>query len=247
MGLPRHRVEATADDGMVVVTLPRPRLRSVSPPLMAAVAVVLVATGSAALPDGGDKTVREASVPEQLTHPVVVALDDAVPASWSHELLTDVAPPPAPATGTRAVDVARLAGQGIPEVALAAYRAAAASLAQADPGCHLDWALLAGIGRVESFHGRFGGSSAGTDGVVSPPIIGVPLDGGPGIATITDTDDGSLDGDTVHDRAVGPMQFIPGTWAGFGVDGDGDGRADPQNLFDAALSAGTYLCAGEGD
>jgi len=43
------------------------------------------------------------------------------------------------------------------------------------------------------------------------------------------------------------MQFIPGTWARSGVDGNGDGVADPNNLFDAALTAGRYLCAGGGD
>jgi len=46
---------------------------------------------------------------------------------------------------------------------------------------------------------------------------------------------------------VGPMQFIPGTWVRSGVDGNGDGVADPNNLFDAALTAGRYLCAGGGD
>lgn len=37
-------------------------------------------------------------------------------------------------------------GTGIPSTVLAAYKAAAAS----NPSCHLPWALLAGIGRVES-------------------------------------------------------------------------------------------------
>jgi hypothetical protein len=42
------------------------------------------------------------------------------------------------------------------------------------------------------------------------------------------------------------MQFIPSTWARWGTDGNGDGRADPDNVFDAALAAGRYLCAGWG-
>lgn len=60
---------------------------------------------------------------------------------------------------------------------------------------------------------------------------------------IADTDGGVLDGDTTWDRAVGPFQFIPTTWTRWGSDGDGDGRADPQDVDDAALSAGRYPCA----
>ncbi|MFR9772549.1 lytic transglycosylase domain-containing protein, partial [Nocardia sp. SC052] len=45
-------------------------------------------------------------------------------------------------------------------------------------------------------------------------------------------------------RAVGPMQFLPGTWGAYAADGNGDGVADPHNVFDAALAAGKYLCAG---
>jgi membrane-bound lytic murein transglycosylase B len=48
----------------------------------------------------------------------------------------------------------------------------------------------------------------------------------------------------VWDRAVGPFQFIPGTWARWKADGNGDRIADPQNIDDAALAAGRYLCAG---
>jgi hypothetical protein len=40
------------------------------------------------------------------------------------------------------------------------------------------------------------------------------------------------------------MQFLPGTWARYASDGDGDGVADPQNLFDATLAAARYLCSG---
>ncbi len=43
------------------------------------------------------------------------------------------------------------------------------------------------------------------------------------------------------------MQFLPSTWARWGADGNGDGRADPNNVFDAALAAGHYLCAGGRD
>ncbi len=45
-------------------------------------------------------------------------------------------------------------------------------------------------------------------------------------------------------RAMGPMQFLPGTWSRYASDGDGDGKADVQNLFDASLAAARYLCSG---
>ena len=58
---------------------------------------------------------------------------------------------------------------------------------------------------------------------------------------------GMYDGDAKWDRAVGPMQFIPSTWRVVGVDADGDGRRDPQDIDDAALGAAVYLCSGDGE
>ena len=136
---------------------------------------------------------------------------------------------------------------GIPAVALAAYQNAARIIGGADPSCHLPWQLLAAIGRVESDHGRYGGSVLGADGVAQPGIYGIPLDGSAGTATIADTDGGRYDGDPVYDRAVGPMQFIPSTWSVVGVDADGDGVRNPQDINDAALGAAVYLCAGQED
>ncbi|REE95342.1 lytic transglycosylase domain-containing protein [Thermomonospora umbrina] len=43
--------------------------------------------------------------------------------------------------------------------------------------------------------------------------------------------------------ALGPMQFLPSTWKSFGVDGDGDGKADIMNPYDAIPAAAKYLCA----
>jgi hypothetical protein len=43
--------------------------------------------------------------------------------------------------------------------------------------------------------------------------------------------------------AMGPMQFMPATWRSYGVDGDGDGKADIMNPFDAVPTAARYLCA----
>ncbi len=135
----------------------------------------------------------------------------------------------------------------IPLQALAAYRRGAIMADAANPQCHIPWTLLAGIGRVESDHGQNGGSRPDAAGVVHPAILGPVLDGSAGNAAIADTDGGRFDGDTRWDRAVGPMQFIPSTWEQWGRDADGDGVADPENLFDAALAAADYLCAAGGD
>jgi len=43
--------------------------------------------------------------------------------------------------------------------------------------------------------------------------------------------------------AQGLMQFMPATWAIYGVDGDGDRRADIRNDADSAMSAANYLTA----
>jgi hypothetical protein len=133
----------------------------------------------------------------------------------------------------------------IPASVLAAYQRAATETDATFVTCNLDWSLLAAIGEIESGHAASGGSlRPGWNGVANPPILGPVLDGTHGSARIADTDDGKLDGDTHYDRAVGPMQFLPSTWATFGVDGNGDGRADPQNIDDSAATAGRYLCDG---
>ena len=149
--------------------------------------------------------------------------------------------------GAGGESASEFAANGIPTVALEAYEAAARAMAEEEPGCRVPWSLLAAIGRVESNHGRFAGAVLLRDGRSDPPIVGIPLDGRPGVARITDTDGGRYDGDTTYDRAVGPMQFIPGTWAMFAVDGDSDGKADPFDIDDVALAAARYLCRAGGD
>ncbi|PTR42803.1 transglycosylase protein with SLT domain [Rhodococcus sp. OK611] len=136
---------------------------------------------------------------------------------------------------------------GISVTALEAYGYAAAVMAQSRPECGIGWTTLAGIASVESRHGTYRGSSVAPTGDVSPQIRGIPLDGGPGVAEIADTDGGAMDGDPVHDRAMGPLQFIPETWKRWGVDANGDGVANPDNIDDAALTAARYLCARGGD
>jgi len=135
----------------------------------------------------------------------------------------------------------------IPVRVLAAYAGASLRLAQLEPECGLGWNTLAGIGAVESVHGSYLGARAADDGAVYPPIIGIPLDGSEGVMAIVDTDDGTLDGDTQWDRAVGPMQFIPTTWDSYAQDGNLDGRADPHQIDDAVLTAALYLCQTGGD
>ncbi len=141
---------------------------------------------------------------------------------------------------------ADIAGSDLPLVALDAYVKAAARMAFERPECGIRWWGLAGIGKVESGHGTYGGSRLGADGTTSQPIVGIPLDGSNGTAVVGDTDGGELDGDPNSDRAVGPMQFIPGSWRSLGRDGNGDGRADPSNIYDAALAAAGLLCRAAG-
>ncbi len=141
---------------------------------------------------------------------------------------------------------ADVAGSDLPLVALDAYVKAAARMAFERPECGIRWWGLAGIGKVESGHGTYGGARLGADGTTSQPIVGIPLDGSNGTAVVGDTDGGELDGDPNSDRAVGPMQFIPGSWRSLGRDGNGDGKADPSNIYDAALGAAGLLCRAGG-
>jgi membrane-bound lytic murein transglycosylase B len=136
---------------------------------------------------------------------------------------------------------------GVPARALRAYGAAELAQREAAPDCRLSWTLLAGIGRVESDHGRLGRADLDADGVARPPIVGVALDGSAGVREVRDTDGGRLDGDPTHDRAVGPMQFLPTTWARYGADGNGDRVRDPNQLDDAARAAAGYLCGSDRD
>jgi membrane-bound lytic murein transglycosylase B len=132
------------------------------------------------------------------------------------------------------------ARSGIPAVAVAAYGDAALRLQQEQPGCHLGWSTLAGIGTVESANGTTGGRTLRADGRSSTSILGPALDGTAGNQAIRDARGGWT-------TARGPMQFLPSTWAQWGADGDGDGRRDVDDIFDASLAAGRYLCADDHD
>jgi membrane-bound lytic murein transglycosylase B len=137
------------------------------------------------------------------------------------------------------------AATGIPVRAVVAYAGAAMTKAEQMPECGISWTTLAGVGRIESDHGRHGGSALDANGTAVPGIFGVPLVG-IGTADIPDSDGGAIDGDAVADRAVGPMQLIPQTWRNWHVDAGADGVEDPQNIDDAALAAANYLCRSSG-
>lgn len=77
----------------------------------------------------------------------------------------------------------------------------------------IDWAILAAIGEVECDHGRDPDPSCTQEGAVNSAGAG------------------------------GPMQFLASTWRAYGLDADGDGRADRWDPADAISSAAAYLVA----
>jgi len=142
----------------------------------------------------------------------------------------------APGSTPQGQDSATATATDIPARVLLAYRAAAARAALENPSCGIRWEFLAAFGRMETNHGRFGGSSVAENGVTTPPIYGAPLNGSrPGVIGTVTTASGAAD------RAAGPMQFISSTWAAWGRGGD------VQNIDDATNGAARYLCAGGRD
>jgi hypothetical protein len=109
-------------------------------------------------------------------------------------------------TGESGEGASALALRDIPPGYLRLYRAAGAHYG-------LDWAILAGIGKVECDHGRDPDPSCTREGAMNSAGAG------------------------------GPMQFIASTWAIYGVDGDGDGRRDRWDPADAIYGAANYLHA----
>jgi cell wall-associated NlpC family hydrolase len=73
--------------------------------------------------------------------------------------------------------------------------------------------VLAGIGKLECDHGRSPDPACWQEGAINSAGAG------------------------------GPMQFLAGTWARYGVDADGDGRADRWDPADAVFAAANYLQA----
>ena len=140
------------------------------------------------------------------------------------------------------------AATGISARALEGYGKAQLRMAVMNPNCRLGWNTLAGIGWIETGHGTTRGSVLLPDGRTSKPILGPALNGKKGTRAIKATQaDSSATGDPDWDHAAGPMQFIGGTWARWGVDGNQDGIIDRNNIDDAAFAAANYLCAGGRD
>ena len=162
---------------------------------------------ASALPDGTNVPNEAIEAPASVPVPGVIA--------------------PAVPEGSADSVVSGASSNGIPAPALAAYQRGAQIIDAADKSCNIPWELIAAIGRVESDHGRYGGNTLTESGVSKPGIYGIALNGKNGTQAINDTDGGELDKDTVYDRAVGPMQFIPSTWQVVKVDADGDDQAQP--------------------
>jgi membrane-bound lytic murein transglycosylase B len=164
--------------------------------------------------------------------PSVVAVTKA-PSAFHIAAATISAPPPS-------VVVNSPGALRIPAIALSAYRNAERMMASAAPGCGMSWNLLAGIGRIESLHAN--GGATDTRGTAVRPIYGPTLDGTLlGNEVIVQSRSANR---VMYARAMGPMQFLPGTWSRYASDGDGDGKADVQNVFDSSLAAARYLCSG---
>lgn len=214
--------------------------------LMALVPLALLSTAwTASLVGVGGGTVASAAdsegrLPDGTAVPTE-AIED--PASFSQPGSLGLGVP----KGDGAQIVQTASTNGVPSAALAAYQRAATVINAADKSCQIPWELVAAIGRVESDHGRTGNNTLGKDGISRPGIYGIALDGSNDTQEITDTDAGQFDRDAKFDRAVGPMQFIPSTWSVVGVDADGDGERNPQDVDDAALAAAVYLCSGNDD
>jgi hypothetical protein len=102
--------------------------------------------------------------------------------------------------------VSALAQTEIPPEYLRLYLQAAARYG-------IDWAILAGIGKVECDHGRDPDPSCTHEGAVNSAGAG------------------------------GPMQFLASTWARYGVDAAGNGPPDRWNPADAIYGAANYLRA----
>ena len=222
---------------MRLTELNRPRPTTVAATLVLVVAAMLAGRGDAADPFAGTVSL-ESGVGAPVTDRALRAPDLPAVSVGEAKVKHDKGTPKLASSAYSELD--------IPDTALAAYQRAAVVMEQVDESCGLSWTLLAAIGRVESDHGRYAGSQLLTDGTSSPEIRGVPLDGRGPVAKIPDTDGGRLDRDTLWDRAVGPMQFLPSTWSVVGVDADSDGVRSPHDIDDAALATAVFLCSAPG-
>jgi cell wall-associated NlpC family hydrolase len=135
---------------------------------------------------------------------------------------------------------------GIAPRMMTAYVRAAGLMSTMVPSCKgMTWELIGGIAKVESDNAA--GRTIADDGLITPSILGPRLDGsgaGGNTTPVRDTDAGKWDGDTEFDRAVGPTQFLPSTFAGYAarVRPDNPAGANPNNADDESLATALYLC-----
>ena len=211
-------------------------------------AVVAIAAspffGSAHPTAGAATRGQTASAPGEVTIPLSTGQPLILAATSSPTSHPTALPSP---TSSPIAAPSQLLADGIPQVAYAAFQQAAAREQQVNSACGLSWPLLAAIGRVESDDGRFDGAVLHTDGTSTPKVIGPALNGQNGMPLIRATDGGALTGDPVYSHAVGPMQFIPSTWAIYGVAIPPDTTPNPFNIYDAAATAAVYLCDAGGN
>lgn len=156
----------------------------------------------------------------------------------SARLLDEADDPDALVRGTEPADDLPRGHVAIPGIVLGAYLRAERILAAQGFGCRVPWWLLAGIGQVESQ--QAGNGEVDEFGNTLRPILGPVLNGDDGLAAIPAMDPQWSGGGTWA-RARGPMQFLEASWRGFG------GGGNPNNVDDAALAAGRYLCASHVD
>ncbi|WP_269664819.1 C40 family peptidase [Streptacidiphilus rugosus] len=150
-------------------------------------------------------------------------------------------------TSASASDGSAAAVAGLPPVLGQAYTLAATKVRSLVPGCQgMRWEILAGIAEVETTQAA--GHQIAADGQITPPIYGPLLDGsGAGGNTTpvinTNAAEVTLDGGSHYARALGLFQFMPATWLADGINARNTRTpADPDNAFDAALTAAVYLC-----
>lgn len=125
-------------------------------------------------------------------------------------LVAAVHAPAVPASEVTVYGVSPLAARSIPPTYLRIYQTAGARYG-------VDWAVLAGIGEVETDHGRLRAPGV-RSGINSYGCCAGPM----------------------QFWVVPPH---PNTWDRYGVDGNGDGRKDPYDPADAIPAAARYLKA----
>ena len=190
----------------------------------------------------GGQAVRASNAPERPDSPKATLQQASVTVPGPEKALVVQAALSSNTRGwTHGSGAAPGADQGIRPELVDAYTLA---VALAPTECHLSLSLLAAIGQVES--GNLAGQRIDAQHRVVPGVLGPVLDGSE-YAAIPDTDNGRWDGHRTWDRALGPLQLLPESWRVAGMDADGDGHRDPQNVYDAAGAAMVYLCDGGRD